>query len=63
MDLNPLYRELSSEIGPTIIYAGSEVVMLGSNNYLGLTTDPRVKKGAMDAVAKYGTGVTGSRLC
>ncbi len=36
--------------------------MLGSNNYLGLTTDPRVKKGAMDAVARYGTGVTGSRL-
>ena len=36
--------------------------MLGSNNYLGLTTDPRVKKAAMDAVARYGTGVTGSRL-
>ncbi len=62
LGLNPFYHELSSEIGPTITYAGSEVIMLGSNNYLGLTTDPRVKKGAMDAVAKYGTGVTGSRL-
>jgi 8-amino-7-oxononanoate synthase len=62
LDLNPFYRELSSEIGPTITYAGSEVIMLGSNNYLGLTTDPRVKKAAMDAVARYGTGVTGSRL-
>jgi 8-amino-7-oxononanoate synthase len=62
MGLNPFYRELSSEIGPTITYAGSEVIMLGSNNYLGLTTDPRVKKAAMDAVASYGTGVTGSRL-
>ena len=50
MDLNPWYRELSTEIGPTIIYRGAEVVMLGSNNYLGLTTDPRVKKAAIDAV-------------
>lgn len=62
LGLNPFYRELSSEIGPTITYAGSEVVMLGSNNYLGLTTDPRVKKAAIDAVTRYGTGVTGSRL-
>ncbi len=62
MDLNPWYRELSTEIGPTIIYRGAEVVMLGSNNYLGLTTDPRVKKAAVDAVEQYGTGVTGSRL-
>jgi 8-amino-7-oxononanoate synthase len=36
--------------------------MLGSNNYLGLTTDPRVKAAAIDAVERYGTGVTGSRL-
>jgi len=62
LGLNPFYGELSSEIGPTIRYAGTEVVMLGSNNYLGLTTDPRVKKAAMEAVARYGTGVTGSRL-
>jgi len=62
MDLNPWYRELSTEIGPTIMYRGAEVVMLGSNNYLGLTTDPRVKKAAIDAVERYGTGVTGSRL-
>ena len=62
LGLNPFYRELSSEIGPTITYRGSELVMLGSNNYLGLTTDLRVKKAAMDAVARYGTGLTGSRL-
>jgi 8-amino-7-oxononanoate synthase len=62
LGLNPFYRELSSEIGPTITYAGAEVIMLGSNNYLGLTTDPRVKKAAIDAVTRYGTGVTGSRL-
>ncbi len=62
LGLNPFYRELSSEIGPTITYAGSELVMLGSNNYLGLTTDPRVKQAAVDAVTRYGSGVTGSRL-
>jgi 8-amino-7-oxononanoate synthase len=62
LGLNPFYRELSSEIGPTITYEGAEVVMLGSNNYLGLTTDPRVKQAAIEAVGRYGTGVTGSRL-
>lgn len=62
LGFDPFYGELSSEIGPTIIYRGAEVVMLGSNNYLGLTTDPRVKKAAADAVQRYGTGVTGSRL-
>ena len=43
--LNPLYRELSSEIGPTITYAGAEVIMLGSNNYLGLDDRPEGEKG------------------
>lgn len=62
LGLNPFYRELSGEIGPTVSYQGHEVVMLGSNNYLGLTTDPRVKKAARQALERYGTGVTGSRL-
>jgi 8-amino-7-oxononanoate synthase len=61
-ELNPFYRELSSEIGPTVLYRGAEVIMLGSNNYLGLTVDPRVKKAATDAVERFGTGLTGSRL-
>lgn len=62
LGLNPFYGELSGQVGPTIVYEGAEVVMLGSNNYLGLTTDPRVKKAAIDAIDRYGTGVTGSRL-
>jgi 8-amino-7-oxononanoate synthase len=41
---------------------GRETIMLGSNNYLGLTTDDRVKQGAREALEQYGTGVTGSRL-
>ena len=43
-------------------FRGRQVVMLGSNNYLGLTTDPRVRAAAIAAVERYGTGVTGSRL-
>jgi 8-amino-7-oxononanoate synthase len=41
---------------------GAERVMLGSNNYLGLTGDERVKQGARDALDRYGTGLTGSRF-
>ncbi|MGH9058117.1 MAG: aminotransferase class I/II-fold pyridoxal phosphate-dependent enzyme [Acidimicrobiales bacterium] len=58
----PFYRELDGEIGPTITLDGRDTVMLGSNNYLGLTTDPRVRQAAIDAVDRYGTGLTGSRL-
>jgi 8-amino-7-oxononanoate synthase len=62
LDLFPYYRELGGEIGPRVQFEGREMVMLGSNNYLGLTTDPRVRQASIDAVERYGTGVTGSRL-
>jgi 8-amino-7-oxononanoate synthase len=55
--LLPFYRALD---GPN--FEGRPVVMLGSNNYLGLTSDPRVRAAAVAAVERYGTGVTGSRL-
>ncbi len=58
----PFYQELDGEIGPTVSFGGASMVMLGSNNYLGLTTDKRVRAAAIDAVERYGTGVTGSRL-
>jgi 8-amino-7-oxononanoate synthase len=60
--LMPFYKELDGEVGPRTLFRGRSVVMLGSNNYLGLTTDPRVRAAAIDAVQRYGTGVTGSRL-
>jgi 8-amino-7-oxononanoate synthase len=47
---------------PVVEMEGAERVMLGSNNYLGLTADERVQQGAMDALVRYGTGLTGSRL-
>jgi 8-amino-7-oxononanoate synthase len=61
-DLLPYFRRLEGPAGPVVEMEGAERVMLGSNNYLGLTGDPRVMQGARDALERYGTGLTGSRL-
>ncbi len=61
-DLNPYFRLLTSQAGPVVEMEGRETIMLGSNNYLGLTGDERVRQAAHDALDRYGTGVTGSRL-
>jgi 8-amino-7-oxononanoate synthase len=58
----PYFRPLDGEIGPRMRFDGRTVIMLGSNNYLGLTADHRVRAAAIDAVNRYGTGLTGSRL-
>jgi 8-amino-7-oxononanoate synthase len=60
--LYPFYKALDSNEGPEAIIDGKRVIMLGSNNYLGLTRHPRVVAAARDAVEKYGTSMTGSRL-
>jgi 8-amino-7-oxononanoate synthase len=61
-DVLPYFRLLTSQAGPVVEMEGRETIMLGSNNYLGLTGDERVKQAARDALETYGTGVTGSRL-
>lgn len=61
-DLYPYFRPIERNEGTRAIMHGKEVIMAGSNNYLGLTSDPRVKEAAQDAVRKYGTGCTGSRF-
>jgi 8-amino-7-oxononanoate synthase len=61
-DLLPYFRLLESAAGPVVEMEGRETIMLGSNNYLGLTGDERVKQAARDALETYGTGLTGSRL-
>ncbi len=61
-DLLPYFRLLTSQAGPVVEMEGRETIMLGSNNYLGLTGDERVKAAARAALETYGTGVTGSRL-
>src|SRR4051794_28188815 len=61
-DLLPYFRRLEGPAGPVVEMEGAERIMLGSNNYLGLTADPRVIAAARDALDRYGTGLTGSRL-
>lgn len=62
MRLFPYFVEMGSEAGPEVICEGRQVITLGSNNYLGLSADGRVKRAAQDAVERFGTGCTGSRL-
>src|SRR5947207_4487133 len=58
----PYFRVLEGPTLPVVEMEGSERIMLGSNNYLGLTGDERVQQGAVDALDRYGTGLTGSRF-
>jgi 8-amino-7-oxononanoate synthase len=58
----PFFRVIQSAQDPEVTINGRTLVMLGSNNYLGLATDPRVKEAAADAIRRYGTGCCGSRL-
>ncbi len=57
----PYFRPIEENEGPVVTIEGRKVIMAGSNNYLGLTSDPRVKKAAIAAIEKYGTGCSGSR--
>src|ERR687893_1513766 len=61
-DLLPYFRVVEAEPGPLALMEGRDRVTLGSNNYLGLTGDERVKQAARDALEAYGTGLTGSRF-
>jgi 8-amino-7-oxononanoate synthase len=61
-DVLPYFHLLTSPAMPVVEMEGAERIMLGSNNYLGLTGDERVLQGAEDALHRYGTGLTGSRL-
>lgn len=57
----PYFRPIEENEGPEVMIEGRKMVMAGSNNYHGLTADPRVKAAALRAVEKYGTGCSGSR--
>src|SRR4051795_6912920 len=61
-DLMPYFRVLEGPAGPVVEMEGEQRIMLGSNNYLGLTGDERVKDAARDALERFGTGLTGSRF-
>jgi len=61
-DLMPYFRTVESPALPVVEMEGRPRIMLASNNYLGLTGDERVMQGSRDALERYGTGLTGSRL-
>ncbi len=61
-DLLPYFRLIESQAGPVVEMEGRQTIMLGSNNYLGLTGDSRVKAASRDALEHYGTALTGSRF-
>ncbi|MGA1866476.1 MAG: aminotransferase class I/II-fold pyridoxal phosphate-dependent enzyme, partial [Thermoplasmatota archaeon] len=59
--LYPYFIPVTGEQGHRVNINGRDTVMLGSNNYLGLTEHPDIKKAAKDAIDRYGVGCTGSR--
>lgn len=58
----PYFRIIESAQDPEILMHGRKMIMIGSNNYLGLTNHPQVKEAAIEAIRKYGTGCAGSRF-
>lgn len=62
MGVYPYFQPLSDSEGAMATFRGREVVMIGSNNYLGLTTHPKVRQAAIEAIEKFGTSCTGSRF-
>lgn len=60
--LYPFFKAISSLNGPHVVVDGRNMIMVGSNNYLGLTTHPKVRAAATKAVQEYGTSCSGSRF-
>ena len=58
----PYFQPLSDSEGTVATFNGKDVIMIGSNNYLGLTTHPKVRAAAMEAIERFGTSCTGSRF-
>lgn len=58
----PYFTEIESEADAEVIIDGERKIMLGSNNYMGMTNHPEVKEAAAAAIHKYGSGCTGSRF-
>jgi 8-amino-7-oxononanoate synthase len=61
LGLYPYFKPLTETDGTVVVIDGRQVIMAGSNNYLGLTNDQRLIEAAQKAITQYGTGCTGSR--
>ena len=62
LDVYPYFHELNSKQGPEVIMEGKDMIMIGSNNYLGLTSHPEVVEAGIKAIEKFGSGCSGSRF-
>jgi 8-amino-7-oxononanoate synthase len=58
----PFFIPLTENEGTEVSYKGQRLIMCGSNNYLGLTTHPKVREAAVEAIKRFGTSCTGSRF-
>lgn len=58
----PYFIPLTENEGTEVMYKDHRLIMCGSNNYLGLTTHPKVRQAAMEAIDRFGTSCTGSRF-
>ena len=58
----PYFIPLNENEGTEVVYQGRRLIMCGSNNYLGLTTHPKVREAAIEAINRFGTSCTGSRF-
>jgi 8-amino-7-oxononanoate synthase len=58
----PYFIPLNENEGTEVVFQGKRLIMIGSNNYLGLTTHPKVREAAIQAITRYGTSCTGSRF-
>lgn len=62
LNLYPYFHQLESKQDPIVEMEGNRTIMIGSNNYLGLTSHPEVIEAGIEALKKYGSGCSGSRF-
>ena len=61
-NLYPYFHELNSKQDTQVIMEGKDMIMIGSNNYLGLTSHPEVIEAGVNALKEFGSGCSGSRF-
>ena len=61
-NIYPYFHQLNSKQGPEVVMEGKDIIMIGSNNYLGLTSHPEVIEAGIKALEQYGSGCSGSRF-